>query len=119
MLASTLSGPYHLSFDDINAVIRRKSAGAFALGYVDQKGDFRIRYIGRSDDDVRQQLCNMIGSDQYFKYSYYVTAAGAFYKECELFHDFRPQANHLHPERPKGTSLDCPRCRLSAVRLAD
>lgn len=119
MLASALSGPYKLSYDDINFVIRRKLPGTFALGYVDQKGDFRIRYIGRSDDDVRQKLCNMIGSDQSFKYSYFMTAAAAFYKECDLFHDFRPQGNHLHPERPRGTSLECPRCRSSVFRLGD
>lgn len=116
MLETAMSGPHRLTFDDINASIKRRSAGAFALGYVSPGGDFYIRYVGRSDDDIRVHLCNLIGSDQYFKFSYYGSAASAFYKECELFHDFKPHGNHMHPERPKGSSLECPRCHLRAGR---
>ncbi len=110
MPSTAMSGPYRLIFDDISAVITRKSPGAFALGYVDTKGDFCIRYIGRSDDDLRTRLCGLIGSETNFKFSYYVSSAGAFLKECELFHDFHPNGNRTHPERPLGSSLECPRC---------
>lgn len=112
-----MSGPYRLAYDDVTGAIRSKSAGTFALGYVDHDGNFLIRYVGRSDDDIRGRLCDLIGSDQYFKFSYYVSSAGAFHKECELFHDFSPAGNRMHPERPAGTSLECPRCYLGYPRL--
>jgi hypothetical protein len=116
MGSTGLSGPYRLAFDDITSVIRDKSPGAFALGYLDRDGNFLIRYVGRSDDDIRERLRSLIGSDQYFKYSYYVSSAGAFQKECELFHEFSPSGNRIHPERPAGTSLECPRCYLGYPR---
>lgn len=114
MATTQLSGPYRLQFDDISAVVRLKSAGAFALGYVNDRNTFCIRYVGRSDDDVKARLCEMIGSEQFFKFSYFVSSVGAFLKECELFHDFKPIGNRFHPERPRGTSLVCPRCHTDA-----
>ena len=112
MQVTSLHGPYRLLFDEIDCEIRRKSAGTFALGYVDNDGNFRIRYVGRSDDDIKNRLRLMIGSDQYFKFAYAATPAAAFERECDLFHNFRPFANMLHPERPNGSSLECQRCKL-------
>jgi hypothetical protein len=111
MQSAVLSGPYRLAFDDIHAIVNRKSAGAFVLGYIDKEGVFCIRSVGRSDDDVKSRLQDLIGSDQVFKYSYYRSAADAFLTECDLFHTFRPHGNGLHPERPRGSNLECPRCQ--------
>jgi hypothetical protein len=35
----------------------------------------------------------------------------AFEKECEMFHQFMPTGNFLHPSRPPASDWTCPRCR--------
>jgi hypothetical protein len=114
MIKTGLSGPYRLSFDDIDAVVARKSAGVYALGYADGQGRFCVNHVGRSDVDLRARLLGYIGSDALFKYRYCSAAQTAFEKECELFHDFAPPGNRLHPDRPKGTTWRCPRCQMFA-----
>lgn len=107
-----LLGPYRLTFDGINRAIFRRSAGVFALGHRDPNGNFRVKHVGRSDTDIRSRLCECIGSDTLFKFSFYASARAAFEKECELFHDFNPPCNRIHPGRPKGTTWECPRCTI-------
>jgi hypothetical protein len=34
-----------------------------------------------------------------------------------LFHTFHPSGNFSHPERPKGSSLRCPYCESTRLRL--
>ena len=114
MTKTGLSGPYRLSFDAIDAAVTRKSAGVFALGHADPQGRFCINHVGRSDSDVRGRLLDYIGSDALFKYGYSASSQTAFEKECELFHDFGPPSNRLHPDRPKDTRWRCPRCQMFA-----
>lgn len=111
-----LLGPYRLTFDGINGAVARQSAGVYALGRSDPAGNFQVKHVGRSDTDIRGRLYECIGSDTLFKFSFYATAQAAFEKECELFHDFSPPANRIHPGRPKGTTWDCPRCRIFRVK---
>jgi hypothetical protein len=112
MMKTGLSGPYRLCFDDIDALVTRKSAGVYALGHADGDGRFCINHIGRSDIDLKARLLETIGSNTLFKYGYYSSPRTAFEKECELFHDIRPPGNRIHPDRPKGTRWECPRCRM-------
>jgi hypothetical protein len=112
MTRTGLAGPYRLSFDEIDAALTRTSAGVYALGYPDTEGRFCINHIGRADKDLRARLMETIGSDVLFKYGYFSSAKTAFEKECELFHDIRPPGNRIHPDRPRGTQLECPRCRI-------
>ena len=109
-----LSGPYRLSFDEIDAVVMRKSAGVYALGHADAQGRFCINHIGRSDTDIRARLFENIGSEMLFKFGYFGSSQTAFEKECKLFHDISPPGNRLHPGRPKGTRWRCPRCQIFA-----
>lgn len=109
-----LTGPFRLSFDAIEAAVNRKSAGVYALGREDAEGNFRVSHVGRSDSDVRTRLLDYIGSEALFKYRYCSAAQTAFEKECELFHDFSPPGNRMHPGRPKGTKWRCPRCQIFA-----
>jgi hypothetical protein len=110
-----LLGPYRLTFDGINNAVSRRSAGVFALGRNDPSGNFQVKHVGRSDTDIRNRLCECIGSDTLFKFRFYGTAQGAFEKECELFHDFGPPGNRIHPGRTKGSKWECPRCRIFAT----
>ena len=107
-----LLGPYRLSFDGINGAVARRSAGVFVLGRTDPNGNFQVKHVGRSDADVRGRLRECIGSDALFKFSFYGSAQAAFEKECELFHDFSPPGNRIHPARTKGAKWECPRCRI-------
>jgi hypothetical protein len=106
---SGLVGPYPLDFDTINDAIARPLPGAFALGYVDPAGKFCVSHVGRSDTDLREKLRNYIGSGSMFKYRTFDNTRGAFEKECQLFHEFRPRG--LHPARPAGTKWECPYCQ--------
>ena len=85
----------------------------FALGR-SENGTFYIRYVGRSGDDVATTLGEHVGDYQHFKFAYFSSPSTAFEKECQLFHDFSPPGNRLHPDRPKGTTWSCPRCRMFA-----
>lgn len=107
-----LRGPYRLTFDGIHDAISKQSAGVFALGSKDPRGNFQVRHVGRSDADIRSKLCDCIGSDAMFKFGFFSSAKAAFEKECELFHDFNPPSNRIHPGRAKGTDWECPRCRI-------
>jgi hypothetical protein len=109
-----LSGPFRLSFDEIDAAVTRKSAGVYALGRADALGRFCVSHVGRSDSDIRARLLDFIGSEALFKYRYCSATQTAFEKECDLFHDFSPPGNRLHPDRPKGTTWRCPRCQIFA-----
>jgi hypothetical protein len=116
MASTGLLGPYRLTFEEIKDAIPRVSPGAFALGHKDPSGRFYVDYVGRADTDVRGKLQGLIGSAMLFKYSCAPSAEAAFRKECELFHDFKPPGNRMHPDRPGGTSWECPRCRFFRLR---
>jgi hypothetical protein len=112
MTRTGLAGPFRLSFDEIDALVTRTSAGVYALGHADADGRFRVNHVGRSDSNLKQQLLETIGSANLFKYAYFSSARTAFEKECELFHDIGPPGNRVHPGRPRGTGWECPRCRI-------
>jgi hypothetical protein len=107
-----LLGPYRLTFDGINEAMYRQAAGVYALGSNDPSGNFQVKHVGRADADLRARLRDCIGSEVMFKYRFYSNARTAFEKECELFHDFSPPGNRIHPGRPKGTNWLCPRCQI-------
>ena len=116
MGASRLEGPYRLSYEGIEVAVRRASPGVFALGCLDREGRFSLSKVGRSDDDVRRELRNFIGSETLFKFAFARDARAAFLLECELYHRFRPQSNVLHPSRPERTDLTCPYCQGKPLR---
>jgi hypothetical protein len=116
MVKTGLLGPYRLNFDTIDATVTRASAGVYALGHVSPEGKFCIDHVGRSDTNLKARLRERIGSATLFKFGYLASSKAAFERECELFHDFEPPGNRVHPGRPAGTSWECPRCRIFARR---
>lgn len=61
-----MKGPYPLSHDAIDDALTRRSAGNYALGYLD--GDvFVVFYVGRSDSDVKQALHDWVGMPSRYK----------------------------------------------------
>lgn len=112
MATTGLLGPFRLAYDEINKAIPRVAPGVFMLGHKGPDGRFYVGYVGRADSDIRDRLLQLIGSGNLFKYRCSSTTEAAFHAECELFHDFQPPANRMHPDRPPGTNWECPRCRF-------
>lgn len=109
-------GPYALSDQQINHHITQISAGNYALGNVNERGLFVVRYVGRSDANLNARLKTWTGKGyQAFKFAYATSPKAAFEKECRNFHDFGGTAkldNNIHPDRPAGSGWNCPVCRI-------
>jgi hypothetical protein len=109
-----MNGPHLLNRATIDLVVKYRVPGNYALGWVSKKGLFIVRYVGRSDTDLNQELkARMNPTYMHFKYSYAASSRVAFEKECRNFHDFGGTIeleNLVHPDRPDGTSLVCRVC---------
>jgi len=117
MPSSGLFGPYALNEVTIERVVDGVSPGAYALGTVGNGGSFYIKYIGRADADLKRRLLDHVGTESMFKYGFFRSVEEAFKKECELYHNFSPPRNKLHPAAPAGSKLVCPRCQPSLLGL--
>lgn len=112
MASLNMNGPYELTKDEIDKKVTRKSAGNYALGYVNDN-TFYVKYVGRSDDDLNDRLKDWVDKYKKFKYSYATSPKAAFEKECHNYHDFGESEkldNEIHPDRPDGSSWECPYC---------
>ncbi|MCH8979609.1 MAG: hypothetical protein IH945_10270 [Armatimonadetes bacterium] len=109
-----LIGPYELARKRIGETVAPNRIGNYALGRYGTKNveKFIVLYVGRSDSDVQARLLEHAAEKKHklFRYSYAESAAEAFEKECRNYHDFEAPENDVHPARPEGTSLTCPRC---------
>ena len=123
MPSTGLGRSYSLDTETIDAVVTRKSAGAYVLGYIRTEKEnekevktFIVQYVGRSDDDINSRLKKWVGSKySRFKFGYYGSPKAAFEKECNIYHDFGEKElldNDRHPERPDNTNWKCPRCKV-------
>jgi len=109
-----LRGPYALDSDTIDRIVTRTSAGAYALGKVED-ASFYVSYVGRSDDDINRRLKDWVGKYSKFKFEYYDSPKAAFEKECSLYHDFGEKEkldNDKHPQRPEDSNWKCPSCNI-------
>lgn len=110
-----MSGPYEFTSEEIDRVVTKSSPGNYALGNSDEK-TFYVHYVGRSDNDVNQELKAKLDlNHKEFKYSYAASPKSAFEKECHNYHDFggsNKLDNKIHPGRPSGISWICPVCSV-------
>jgi hypothetical protein len=60
---------------------------------------------------LKSKLKGHIGTASQFKFRHFALQRQAFERECEMFHQFLPVGNFLHPSRPSGTDWTCPKCR--------
>jgi hypothetical protein len=111
-----LKGPFDLSVNAIDCAVKGDRPGVFALGRLIRSGQFAISRVGRAELDLSSELKRYIATEVAFKFAYTETADSAFVRECLLFHSFRPPGNFLHPVRPAGSRLMCPRCQLPPPR---
>ncbi|MBA4171802.1 MAG: hypothetical protein C0511_03890 [Hyphomicrobium sp.] len=112
MMNTELSGPYRLVYDEITFFVRTASKGVYMLGQQGQSNRFLVSYVGAGFTDVRSELLDRIGTASMFKLQLTPSADAAFSKQCDLFHQFQPSGNFVHPERPRGSSAQCPYCAL-------
>ncbi len=106
-----LRGPFPLASDAIEEELVDLCPGAYALGFTDHLGRFSITYVGSAGDDLKAKLRGHIGTASQFKFRHFADQRQAFERECEMFHQFMPSGNFLHPSRPQGEDWTCPRCR--------
>lgn len=109
MAAPQLSPVLSLSDAGIDSEVTKTSAGVYALDKT-SSGHFTVSHVGRSETDLNQWLHRYVGRYQFFKYAYCSSAKGAFEAECELFHDYNPPENVVHPARQINSGWKCPRC---------
>jgi hypothetical protein len=116
MPSTGLHGPHSLTTHNVDAVVRGKGPGAYALGRTDANGAFIVSYVGRSDEDLNGRLKDWVNTKYaQFKYGFFDSPKAAFEKECQIFHDFggtKLLDNDIHPARPKGTGWRCLGCNV-------
>jgi hypothetical protein len=109
-----MDGSYPLDDDAIDEVVRRTSAGNYALGYMDG-GTFAVFYIGRSDSDVRRSLHEWVGTEsRYARYAAPTRAAWGSRPRGHLPHG-APTLSHVGNDVESGYT----RFAFSYARSAD
>jgi len=116
MACLRMFGPYDLTPANIERYVRQNATGVYAVGYTRESGAFVVRYIGRSDTDLRSAL-RAQDSDETarFKWVESPSQMSAFDTQCELYHEFGGAdtlENEGHPARPKGSKWVCPVCDI-------
>ena len=122
MVTLSMGRSYDLTNDQINGAIEDNRIGNYAYGYINDNGLFVVRYIGRSDSDLKERVKHGIVEMETdkalryerFKFSYADSAVEAYYKECQNYHDFGGAEgrlmNKVHPAKPEGYEGKCPIC---------
>ena len=111
-----MKGSFPFTTEGIDGNVTTKSAGNYALGYVNSDKTFIVQYVGRSDIDVNAELKNYLSEDyKRFKFKYATSPKAAFDKECKNYHDFGGKEklhNKNHPDRPDGSDWKCLICKI-------
>jgi len=111
MSKSGLLGPYPLTEEALQKYVTDaedwSSAAVFALGPVKDRR-FYLRRVGHADGDLAEILRPYIGKYAAFRFKFYRSTHSAYDKECQLYHDFKPKDNDIHPVKPKNTKFTCP-----------
>ena len=98
--------------EEVNQRVTRTSPGYYKLYAIHPRDGGIVRYVGRSDSDVRMRLLQHADEGRYrwFEFDYATSPKDAFEHECRLWHRHQPPDNNLHPDRPTGTNWKCPVC---------
>ena len=114
---SPLSGPFKYDKATIEKEIPEKVIGNYILGSVDENGYFDVRYVGRSDSDLKTRIGHEIDRYSHFMFSIADSAREAYYQECLMWHlyggDKGELDNKIHPDKPDGDSrAECFICKM-------
>lgn len=115
-MATDHLGPFDLDLDVIEANVVRTGPGNFRLGHNDIWGQFSVRMIGRSDDDIKAELRKHALKKKYTRFTFALadTMRQAYERMCKDFHKFRGNG-YLdmlkHPYAPHKHDYPCPVCK--------
>lgn len=114
---------YELQAEDIDSVVSDElEYGNYRLGILDSQKQFWVFYVGRSDKNLNKRLHDHIDEELfekiraeniiYFDFNTAKDEKDAFQRECDDYHTFKSDflLNKNHPDRPNGTSYQCPYC---------
>lgn len=105
---------YRFDIAEMKSVVSSGRMGNYALGYLNNDGNFVPQYVGRSDNDLLARLISHVNkgeSYKCFKFSYANNEKEAYEKECRNFHEFQSQLNNdYHPDKPDYKEYRCPVC---------
>jgi hypothetical protein len=78
--------------------------------YILSRDDRKATYVGRSDTDLQQEILQSASKGSYvvFWFDYASSPMDAYKYECELFHEYQPPDNSIHPAIPAYTNWRCP-----------
>lgn len=102
----------------IRLVVAPNRSGTYALGDM-EGGEFRVRYVGRSDRCLQTRLLTheRLYQFSYFYFQYTATCREAFHLESKWWHcciDFDiPLQNQIHPDSPTHMAMSCPYCQFA------
>jgi hypothetical protein len=106
-----MSGPFALTDAEIERAVSKSAPGAYTLGSLTNNNrTVLVGYAGRADVDLAARLKDHVGKYAAFTAAYASSPLQAFLMECELFHEYKPTDNRIHPARPKNSDWKCPRC---------
>lgn len=101
-----MNGPHQLTALSISLGVPNNRVGYYTL----HDSALTVRYVGRSDTDLRRRLLEHLEDDYtYFSFSFAATPQEAFHGECAEYHRnyYNPLDNEMHPDKPDAL-LYCP-----------
>ncbi len=116
--ACGMRGPFKLEREIVAKMVGDQVAGNYRLSMCDGGEDFCVDYVGRSDKQLMERICDHI-SEGYktFVWRPQNTAEEAYKQECADFHNFGGDIGLLkndkdegHPNSPEGLKLNCSIC---------
>ena len=120
MVAETAAGmalPYELSdvfpltVAAIENAVKRVAGGVYVLDPPDPRTKAPIGFVGRSDTDVADGLHRHAKAGYTrFAFAYTKSPMDGYRRECQMWHDWKPSANPLHPTPPAGNAVRCLIC---------
>lgn len=115
-MATDHLGPFDLEIDVIEANVVRSGPGNYRLGHNDIWGQFSVRMIGRSDDDIKAELRKHAMKKKYTRFTFAVadTMRQAYDRVCKDFHKYRGNGyldTLKHPYCPQKHNFFCPICK--------
>jgi hypothetical protein len=106
-----VAGPFPLTQYSVEEHTREDWPAAYQL-FRSRWGP--VRYVGRSDTDIRRRLLEHVreGEYSYFYVEHKRDPVEAFFRECGWWHYHRStiENDEVHPARPRGYRDACPKC---------
>lgn len=120
LILNQLHGPFEYSKEIIDKEIPKNVKGNYILCNIESEDECDVRYVGRSDNDLRTRIGHEIGKYSHFFYSIAESEKEAYHQECLMWHLYDGEEgeldNSIHPDRPDGDRTDdCWLCRIKEM----